>query len=211
MKQSEVDVSYMGADEYENCMAVVFNSLNYETLDKTLLTGDKYMKKHTNIGDTIAQIAGISYPTAFDNYIKIVKGIKFFGRYMDDSYIIHESKEYLVELLDELVKAAEKIGLTINLRKTCVCKLSSLWRFLQIQYSLTDTGRVVKKIHPKRLTTMRRKLKKLVGILDANEFENYYRSWFRNHYKTMSKNQRASMDALFNKLRKDDFNENGFS
>ena len=60
-----------------------------------MLTGERMMKKHLNIGDQVAQTAGIAYPIPIDNYIKIVKGMKFYARYMDDSYIIHESKEYL--------------------------------------------------------------------------------------------------------------------
>lgn len=211
LKRSEVDVSYMSDEEYKSCMHEVFNSLAYQNVSGDLLTGERFMQKHMNIGDTIAQIAGVSYPTRFDNYVKIVKGIKFFGRYMDDSYVIHGSKEYLIELLDELVGVATSIGLTINLKKTQIVKLSSLWRYLQIQYSLTDTGRVVKKIHPKRLTGMRRKLKKLVHAMGTVEFENYYRSWFKNHYKHMSKAQRENMDDLFNYLRKGDQGENCFS
>lgn len=204
LKQSEVDVSYMDDDAYNSCMSSVFNSLDFQKIDPNLLTGEKYMKKHMNIGDTIAQVAGVSYPKQFDNYIKIVRGIKYYGRYMDDSYIIGDSKDYLLDILDELVEYSSSIGLKINTKKTQICKLSSFWRYLQIQYSLTDSGRIIKKIHPKRISKMRRKLKKIVKILPAHEFENYYRSWFKNHYKNMSKVQRKSMDELFEELRKDD-------
>lgn len=199
--RSKVDVSYMNDEEYAGCMESVFNSLDYQEVDKSLLTGEKYMYKHLNIGDQVAQIAGIIYPIPIDNYVKIVKGVKFYGRYMDDSYAIHESKEFLEELLQGIIAIAKDLGITVNTRKTRICKLSTLWRFLQVQYSLTDTGRVIQKINPKRLTTMRRKMKKLVHILPEKEFDDWFNSWFQNHYRIMSKQQRANMNTLHNQLK----------
>ena len=201
--RSKVDVSYMSDEEYENCLDILFNSLLYQEIDQRLLTGEKFMGKHLNIGDQVAQTSGIAYPIPIDNYVKIVKGVKFYGRYMDDSYAIHESKEFLEELLQGIIAVAKELGITVNIRKTRICKLSSLWRFLQVQYSLTDTGRVIQKINPKRLTNMRRKMKKLVHILTEKEFDDWYGSWFRNHYRIMSRLQRENMDTLYNQLKKE--------
>lgn len=201
LDRSKVDVSYMSDKEYAVCMTTVFNSLVHDKIDRKLLTGEKFMAKHLNIGDQVAQVAGIAYPMEIDNYIKIVRGIKFYGRYMDDSYVISDSKEKLQEIISEIVTIASRIGITVNTDKTRICKLSDYWRFLQVQYSLTDTGRVIQKINPKRLTCMRRKMKKLVSILPPKEFEEWYNSWFRNHYKIMSKKQRENMDTLFQQLK----------
>ena len=199
--RSKVDVSYMSDEEYENCLDTLFNSLLYQEIDQRLLTGEKFMGKHLNIGDQVAQTAGIAYPIPIDNFVKIVKGVKFYGRYMDDSYAIHESKEFLEELLKGIVEIAGNLGITVNLKKTRICKLSDHWRFLQIQYSLTDTGRVIQKINPKRLTAMRRKMKKLAPKLTEKEFTDFFRSWFKNHYKIMSRYQRNNIETLFNQLK----------
>ena len=199
--RSKVDVSYMSDDEYENCLDILFNSLLYQEIDQRLLTGEKFMGKHLNIGDQVAQTAGIAYPIPIDNFVKIVKGVKFYGRHMDDSYAIHESKEFLEELLKGIVEIAGSLGITVNLKKTRICKLSDHWRFLQIQYSLTDTGRVIQKINPKRLTAMRRKMKKLAPKLTEKEFTDFFRSWFKNHYKIMSRYQRNNIETLFNQLK----------
>ena len=203
--RSKVDVSYMSDEEYAVCMDVVFNSLEYQMVDKSLLTGKKYMHKRLNIGDQVAQVAGIVYPIPIDNYVKIVKGVKFYGRYMDDSYAIHESKEFLEELLQGIIAVAKDLGIAVNTRKTRICKLSSMWRFLQIQYSLAETGRVIQKINPKRLTAMRRKMKKLVRKLPEKDFDNLFKSWFQNHYRIMSKHQRANMNSLYEKLKEEGY------
>ena len=183
----------------------VFNSLEHEKVDKSLLTGKKFLRKHLNIGDQVAQDAGIAYPIPINNYIKIVKGVKFYGRYMDDSYVIHKDKEFLKGLLTEIVEIAHDLGITVNIRKTRICKLSEMWRFLQIQYSLTDTGRVIHKIHPKRLTGMRRKAKKLVLILSEKDFDDWFRSWFNGHCHHMSKLQRSNMLDLCKKLKEEHY------
>ena len=90
-------------------------------------------------------------------------------------------------------------------RKTRICKLSEMWRFLQIQYSLTDTGRVIHKIHPKRLTGMRRKAKKLVLILSEKDFDDWFRSWFNGHCHYMSRLQRSNMLDLCKKLKEEHY------
>lgn len=201
LERARVDVSYMDEEEFKDCMHTVFNSLEYAKIDRKLLTGEKYMEKHLEIGNQVAQSDGISYPIPIDNYVKIVRSVKFYARYMDDGYVIHESKEFLQELLEDIDDVAQNLGITINRRKTRICKLSEYWRFLQVQYSLTDTGRVIKKINPKRLTGMRRKMKKLAPVLTRKEFTDWFNSWFRSHYKLMSKLQRENMDTLFNQLK----------
>lgn len=199
--RSKVDVSYMSDEEYAGCMDAVFNSLEYERIDRSLLTGEKFMYKHLNIGDQVAQVSGIIYPIPIDNYIKIVRGVKLYGRYMDDSYIIHEDKAFLEDVLENVIRIAKEIGITVNMRKTRVCKLSSSWRYLQVQYSLTDTGRIIQKINPKRLTTMRRKLKKLAGKINERDFELLFKSWMCNHYRIMSRQQRENMNNIYAELK----------
>lgn len=201
VKQSEIDVSYLTDDEYEDCMNTLFNSLVYQEIDKSLLTGEKFMGKHLNIGDQVAQVAGISYPIPIDNYVKIVRGTKLYARYMDDSYAIAASKWFLEDLLNEITRISAEVGITVNQKKTRICKLSDYWRFLQVQYSLTDTGRVIQKINPKRLTAMRRKMKKIAPKLTEKEFTDFFYSWFKNHYKIMSKHQRENIEDLYKQLK----------
>ncbi len=105
-----------------------------------------------DIGDQNSQSIGLIYPYRIDNYAKIVKGIKGYGRYTDDFYAIAPDRETLRDLLDGFRKIAEEFGLIINERKTRIVKLSSFYRHLQNGYSLTETGRVICKINPKSIT-----------------------------------------------------------
>lgn len=132
-----------------------------------------------------------------------------------DTWFIEDERKAVVDCLrsigehvytaTEIVEIAQDLGITVNIRKTRICKLSEMWRFLQIQYSLTDTGRVIHKIHPKRLTGMRRKAKKLVLILSEKDFDDWFRSWFNGHCHYMSKLQRSNMLDLCKKLKEEHY------
>ena len=149
-----------------------------------------------------SQNIGISYPVKIDNYIKIVRGCKYYGRYTDDSYIIHENKEFLKDILKNIKKIADELGLVVNDKKTRIVKLSQQFKVLQINYSLTETGRIIKKINPKSITRERRKLKAYKRLLDKGritytDIENIFKSWMSSNYKVMSKMQISNMYQLY--------------
>lgn len=158
-----------------------------------------------DIGSQPSQNIGISYPSKIDNYIKIVKGVKYYGRYTDDSYIIHEDKEFLKEILVGIKNIANELGLIVNDRKTRIAKLSQQFKILQIYYQLTETGRIIRKINPKAITRERRKLKAYKRLLDNKrltyeEIENIFKSWMAANYKNMSMQQISNMSQLFYNL-----------
>ena len=158
--------------------------------------------KGVDIGSQPSQNIGISYPVKIDNYIKIVRGCKYYGRYTDDSYIIHENKEFLKDILKNIKKIADELGLVVNDKKTRIVKLSQQFKVLQINYSLTETGRIIKKINPKSITRERRKLKAYKRLLDKGritytDIENIFKSWMSSNYKVMSKMQISNMYQLY--------------
>ncbi len=201
----KIDVSYMMDEEYARCMSDTFNKLEYRNIPKSKLTGEKWMEKSVNIGDQLSQVIGIYYPYRIDNYVKYVRSQKFYGRYMDDWYIMNPSKEELLDLLDNIHRIAEEYGIHINKKKTRIVKISSTYKFLQIKYSLTDSGKIIKRINSKRVTTMRRKLKKLAVKVKNEEIsyenvENMFRGWMGGFYKLLSREQRKNLIGLYEDL-----------
>lgn len=201
----KIDVSYMTDEEYACCMQETFNKLEYRKIPKELLTGEKWMEKSVNIGDQLSQVIGIYYPYRVDNYVKYVRSQKFYGRYMDDWYIMNPSKEELEDLLANIRKIAEEYGIHINEKKTRIVKISSTYKFLQVKYSLTKDGKIIKRINPARVTGMRRKLKKLAvklanGEIEYENIENTFRSWMGSFYKLLSKVQRKNLIQLYEDL-----------
>lgn len=201
----KIDVSYMTDEEYANCMTETFNKLDYREIPKEQLTGEKWMEKSVNIGDQLSQVIGIYYPYRIDNYVKYVRSQKFYGRYMDDWYIMNLSKEELVDLLEHIRVIAKELGIHINEKKTRIVKISSTYKFLQVKYTLTKDGKIVKRINPDRVTTMRRKLKKLAikvanGEIPYENIENMFRGWMGSFHKLLSRQQRKNLITLYEDL-----------
>lgn len=101
-----------------------------------------------NLGSEAPQIFAVYYLNPVDTYIKTVKGMKYYGRYMDDMIILSDSKEELRQLLDEIKVQLAKLKLTVNERKTHITKLSRGFTFLQVKYSVdrkkTDRQEAIK-------------------------------------------------------------------
>ena len=133
------------------------------------------------IGNHTSQWFAILYLSGMDHFIKERLGIKFYGRYMDDFYLIHQDKEYLRYCLDEIRKYLVPLGLELN-NKTAIFPLSQGIDFLGFRTYMTDTGKVVRKVRRDSKNRIRRKLKKLRVLLDEGkvDFETIlqsYNSW----------------------------------
>lgn len=201
----KVDVSYMSDEEFESCISDVFNRLDYRKIPKELKTGDRFMEKSLNIGDQLSQIVGIYYPNRMDTYVKFVRSMKYYGRYMDDFYIISNSKEELMSVFEGMIKIANELDIHMNMKKTHIGRLDKVNKYLQVKYTLTDTGHLIKRINPKRVTKMRQKMKGLKRKLDRGETsyestEEMFRSWMGSFYKVMSKSQRLQLIKIFEDL-----------
>ena len=199
------DVSYLSDEEIKKLYYGKYKVLDYIDIPKEKRTGKKFLYKGLDIGDQVAQIAAIYYPIPIDNYVKIVRGEKYYGRYMDDSFIISNSREHLLELLEDIKIIAAKLGIILNPKKVRILPLSRTFTFLQIKYFLTSSGKLVKRLNPKRITSMRRKLKKLAVMVknkkrDYITIRNMFRGWSKDFYRLMSKKQRQDMDNLYKSL-----------
>lgn len=131
------------------------------------------------LGSQISQVLSLASANSLDHYIKEILRIKMYGRYMDDGYLIHPSKEKLVECLHEIKRICDELGITLNQKKTQIVKLSHGFTWLKIRFYLTDTGKVVKKIYKRSITKMRRKLKTLKRKYENGEmqFEDVQATW----------------------------------
>lgn len=179
LKTYEIDISYTNDPGIED---KVFNSLDYAKIPKELLTGKRMMRKSLGIGAPISQIIGILYPTPIDNYVKIVKAVHCYDVYMDDRIVVHPSKQFLEELLKDIVVLAKRLGIHINPKKTQIVKLSHGFTWLKTRYVLTPTGKIIKKIPKDVVKRERRKLRKLGrlvndGKVSQEDYMQQYHSW----------------------------------
>ena len=196
----EIDVSSLSDKEIHDLYYGVFNSLEHAKKRNT--GGKKMMPKSCGIGSQISQICGLFILSPVDHYIKTVKGIKYYGRYMDDSYIILESKEELAKLRTDIEARYAEIGLTVNMKKTQIFRIDKGFTWLKTRYCLTDSGRIIKRLPPDTVARTRRKLKKFKIKYDRGEMTfphilQSYSSWRGNCTKYDAYRTIKEMDILF--------------
>ena len=188
----------------------------YEMLDAALEDKDVFAlcrhfiepfgEKSLGIGSQVSQILAVSYRSSIDHYVKEVLRVKEYGCYMDDSYLIHERKEYLWRCLEEIDRLCREKGITLNRKKTQIIRLSHGFPYMKGSYHLTETGKVI--VTPSKENTVRhrRKLKKFRRFLNEGKIghaqiicaHNSYRGYIRKDYN--SHKTVRSMDKLFHEL-----------
>ena len=144
-------------------------------------------------------------PNDLDHAVKDEIGIKPYTRYMDDGIALGGKKEMLA-LRERIVQKAAELGFTLHETKTHVVKLSRGFVYLKIRYQVTESGRVIRRMHRDGITRMRRKLKKLRGLVRAgrvtlNDVFLAMKSWLGNAKKyAHSYRSRKRILSLYHKL-----------
>jgi retron-type reverse transcriptase len=162
--------------------------------------------KSLGLGSQVSQIAAIFYPNKLDHIIKEKLRIKYYGRYMDDLYLVHADKDYLRYCLAEIEKVCDTLGITINRKKTRIIKLSSGVNFLKGKYRLLPSGKILRLSHKDASKRMRRKLKKFKplvasGKMSYADLRTAYQSWRGNYRKRFNDYYRIGrLDKLYNEL-----------
>lgn len=122
---------------------------------------DAFGDQGLGLGSQVSQTLALASANALDHAIKEDMGIEYYGRYMDDGYLIHPSKTYLRECLEKIRIICSRLGIRLNEKKTRIVKLSHGFTYLKARIFLLPSGRIVKKVDGKSVTRERRKLKKL--------------------------------------------------
>lgn len=133
---------------------------------------DAYGKKGLGLGSETSQQHAIFYPNNIDNAILNNPGEKiYFGRYMDDSYILSYSKDILKRLLYRLKKLCNADKILLSAKKTMIIPFKKGIRFLKTRFFLTASGKIIRKACHSAIVRERRRLKKQFGLLKAGKIK----------------------------------------
>ena len=132
------------------------------------------------LGSEENQILAMALPNKFDQWIKTVKHIKEYVRYCDDFVIIVRTKEEAVSLLAKAREVLSSIKIALNESKTQLIKLSHGFTFLKVKFSLTKTGKVIRRVCRDKITRERHRLRSFKRMVDTGELDSIF---VRNMYK----------------------------
>lgn len=165
-----------------------------------------------NPGSQMVQIIGISMLDDIDHKARETLGTEESGRYMDDSLYFHHSREHLEYCKQEIEKMLKEKGLEFNQKKTKVFHIKDGFMFLGFKYHLTDAGKVIMTVDPKKVKERRRIMKKMVrkakrGEMMKEKVDESYRSWRNHASKGNSFKLIQRMDRYYKSLWKEDEKE----
>ena len=134
------------------------------------------------LGNQLSQLDALMAASPIDHMIKERLRIEGHSRYMDDFYLIHESKEHLKYCLEEIRKKANELGLRLNDKKTKIVPVTTGINFLGFHVYLTESGKIVFRVKAKTKSHERQKLRKQKEKVERREltFETVkesYQAW----------------------------------
>lgn len=157
------------------------------------------------LGSQISQVLALASASRLDHEIKERLRVKAYGRYNDDGYIIHESKEFLHECLNRIREICGELEITLNIKKTQIVKLSRGFTWLKVHHLIAESGQHIKKIYKRSVVKQRQKFKKFrkhvdAGLMLMSDVEAARASWFGYARNFNSWRTRGSMAECYNRL-----------
>ncbi|GMO59855.1 MAG: hypothetical protein Ta2A_05880 [Treponemataceae bacterium] len=158
------------------------------------------------LGSQVSQISAVYYPDKLDHFIKEKLRITYYGRYMDDIYLIHSDKSYLQHCFTEIKAVCAALKIAVNEKKSRIVKLKDGVLFLKGKYVLLESGKVIALPCKESALRMKRKLKKFQTLIDAGKMQFSdlrcaYQSWRGNFRKRFNAHYCIlRLDSFYNKL-----------
>ena len=136
------------------------------------------------LGNQVSQVYALLYLSGLDHFITGELGVKYYGRYMDDFYLIVQSKEYAKWCLNAIYEFMHTLGLELN-GKTQIIPFKNGIKFCGFHTYITSDGKVIRKLKNENKHAAKKKFKKMVGLvksgrLSKNKFYESYNAW-KNH------------------------------
>lgn len=136
------------------------------------------------LGNQAAQVYALLMLNGLDHMISGELGIRYYGRFMDDFYLIYHNKGYLKWCLGAIKEIVSSLGLSLN-GKTQIVPFKCGIGFTGFHHYITSDGKYIRKIKGENKRKIRKRIRgwiKLVksGRMTERKFYEKYNAW-KNH------------------------------
>ena len=136
------------------------------------------------LGNQAAQVYALLMLNGLDHMISGQLGIRYYGRFMDDFYLIYHNKGYLKWCLGAIKEIVSSLGLSLN-GKTQIVPFKCGIGFTGFHHYITSDGKYIRKIKGENKRKIRKRIRgwiKLVksGRMTERKFYEKYNAW-KNH------------------------------
>lgn len=127
------------------------------------------------LGNRVDQTFALTFLSGLDHFITGDLGVKYYGRYMDDFYLIVQSKEYAKWCLSAIYEFVHTLGLELN-GKTQIIPFKNGIKFCGFHTYVTPEGKVIRKLKNENKRAAKKKFKKMVGLVKSGKMskEKFY-------------------------------------
>ena len=200
LRNFEVDLSLLSDEEFEAVDKGVYNSIDYAFTPAG--DGSKMLRKGVGIGSPVSQAIGIYFPYKLDQFIKTVLGVKEYGRYMDDFYLMAETVEQLDEWTKRIAAECKKYDLIIGNNKVKTCRMDREFIYLKTIYTVKDNGTILHMMNHEAVVRERHRICKHKGLTECGRMtkeqsKSCYKGWRGSYGRTDSKRALQKMDEHF--------------
>lgn len=162
------------------------------------------------LGNQINQGFALLYLDSMDKLIKYELGIEFYGRYMDDFWIIHPSKAYLQYCMEVITAYLGTLDLTLN-GKTQIFPFKNGVNYLGFHTYIAAGGTPIRKLKNQNKRNAQKKFVRMArlvaeGKLSAEKFQASYNAW-KNHIShgncySLAKTMDRKIDSILESMSK---------
>lgn len=133
------------------------------------------------LGNQVAQVYALLLLNGLDHMVTGELGISYYGRYMDDFYLIHQNKQYLKWCLECINKMVSSLGLSLN-GKTQIVPFKYGIGFLGFHHYITSHGKYIRKLKGENKQKIRKKIRTWVRLVKSErmtekKFYEKYNAW----------------------------------
>lgn len=132
------------------------------------------------LGNQSSQVFALMYLHELDGFVASQLNVIYYGRYMDDFYLIHQDKEYLKQCLVQIEEIIHSLNLTLN-GKTQIMPFKQGIKFLGF-HTYIKNGKILCRIRNENKRNAYRKYKRMArlvveGKVELSKFKECYQSW----------------------------------
>ncbi|MFQ9078748.1 MAG: reverse transcriptase domain-containing protein, partial [Ruminococcus sp.] len=136
------------------------------------------------LGNQVAQVYALLMLNGLDHFVTGELGVELYGRYMDDFYLIAQSKDYLNWCLECIQRFVTSLGLSLN-GKTQIMPFKNGVLFTGFHHYVTKNGKYIRKLTSTNKRRIRKNLLKWYKLVKAGrmteqKFYEKYNAW-KNH------------------------------
>lgn len=136
------------------------------------------------LGNQVTQVFALLFLSGLDHFVTGELGVKYYGRYMDDFYLIVKDKSYARHCLNSIVTFMETLNLELN-SKTQIILFKNGVKYCGFHTYVTQDGKCIRKLTNEKKRAAKKKYRRMAkavtkGRLSKEKFDESYVA-FKNH------------------------------